>query len=60
MPTKTGEGPQRRELPRKLDRRDPTVLDLPNATVTKLIRSAKRRGYSTRGRITSDLPSGGG
>jgi RNA polymerase primary sigma factor len=62
MPTKTGERPQRRELPRKLVRRipvDPTVLDLPNAAVTKRIRSAKRRGYTTRGQINSDLSSEG-
>jgi RNA polymerase primary sigma factor len=33
------------------------VLDLPNAAVTKRIRSAKQRGYTTRGQIKSGLPS---
>jgi RNA polymerase primary sigma factor len=60
MATKTDERRQRRELPRKHGRRilaDPTVLDLPNAAVTKRIRSATQRAYATRGQISSDLRS---
>ena len=36
---------------------DSPVLDLSNAAVKKLIRSAKKRGYVTHDQINSVLPS---
>src|SRR6516162_3262844 len=60
MATKTNKRPQKRELPQIAGPRiptDPPLLDLPNAAVTKLTRSAKQRSYVTRDQIDAGLPS---
>jgi RNA polymerase primary sigma factor len=57
--TKTNTRPQKEELPQKEGPGippNPPLLDLPDAAVTKLIRSAKKRGYVTHDQINSVLP----
>jgi len=60
MATKTNKRPQKKELP-QIEcpgiPADPPLLDLPNAAVTKLTRSAKQPSYITRDQINSALPS---
>src|SRR5436309_11408265 len=61
MATKTNTRPQKKEdLPQKegpgISPNSP-LLDLPDAAVKKLIRSAKKRGYVTMDQINSVLPS---
>src|SRR6516165_11498180 len=60
MVSKTGETPQREEMPEKEGPEtlpDSPLLDLSDAAVKKLIRSAKKRGYVTHDQINSVLPS---
>jgi RNA polymerase primary sigma factor len=56
MASKTEETPQKEEMPEK---GGPETLphDLSSAAITKLIRSAKKRGYVTHDQINSVLPS---
>src|SRR4029077_4823114 len=56
MASKTEETPQKEEMPEK---EGPETLpdDLSDAAITKLIRSAKKRGYVTHDQINSVLPS---
>src|SRR5262249_41813065 len=56
MASKTEETPQKEEMPEKAG---PETLpdDLSGAAITKLIRSAKKRGYVTHDQINSVLPS---
>jgi RNA polymerase primary sigma factor len=56
MASKTEETPQKEEMPEKAG---PETLpdDLSDAAITKLIRSAKKRGYLTHDQINSVLPS---
>src|SRR5262245_50244236 len=56
MASKTEEAPQKEEMPEKAG---PEILphDLSDAAITKLIRSAKKRGYLTHDQINSVLPS---
>src|SRR5262249_10238368 len=61
MVSKTGETPQKEEMPEKDGPEtlpDSPLLDLSDAAVKKLIRSAKKRGYVTHDQINSMLPSG--
>src|SRR5215472_3062800 len=61
MVSKTGEMPQKEEMPEKEGPEtlpDSPLLDLSDAAVKKLIRSAKKRGYVTHDQINSVLPSG--
>jgi RNA polymerase primary sigma factor len=56
MATKTNATPQKEELPQKEGLGTPpdsALLDLSDATVTKLIRTAKKRGYVTHEQIKS-------
>src|SRR5262245_2585072 len=68
MASKTEETPQKEEMPDKqkeemADKEGPEtlpdspLLDLSDAVVKKLIRSAKKRGYVTHDQINSVLPS---
>src|SRR5262249_34199415 len=60
MASKTEETPQKEEMPEKEPPEtapDSPLLDLSNAAVKKLIRSAKKRGYVTHDQINSVLPS---
>src|SRR5262249_54875753 len=60
MASKTEETPQKKEMPEKEGPEtlpDSPLLDLSDAAVKKLIRSAKKRGYVTRDQINSVLPS---
>src|SRR5262245_17407875 len=60
MASKTEETPQKEELPEKEGPEtlpDSPLLDLFDAAVKKLIRSAKKRGYVTHDQINSVLPS---
>src|SRR5215467_6688110 len=60
MASKTEETPQKEEMPEKEDPEtlpDSPLLDLSDAVVKKLIRSAKKRGYVTHDQINSVLPS---
>src|SRR5262245_20407764 len=60
MASKTEETPQKEEMPAKEGPEtlpDSPLLDLSDAAVKKLIRSAKKRGYVTHDQINSVLPS---
>src|SRR5215831_14113306 len=60
MASKIQETPQKEEIPEKEGPEtlpDSPLLDLSNAAVKKLIRSAKKRGYVTHDQINSVLPS---
>ena len=60
MASKTEERPQKEEMPEKEGPEtlpDSPLLDLSDAAVKKLIRSAKKRGYVTHDQINSMLPS---
>src|SRR6516164_5234987 len=60
MASKIQETPQKEEIPEKEGPEtlpDSPLLDLSDAAVKKLIRSAKKRGYVTHDQITSVLPS---
>jgi RNA polymerase primary sigma factor len=60
MASKAEQTPQKEEMPEKEGPEtlpDSPLLDLSNAAVTKLIRSAKNRGYVTHDQINSVLPS---
>src|SRR5262245_37186528 len=60
MASKTEETPQKEEMPEKEGPEtlpDSPLLDLSDAVVKKLIRSAKKRGYVTHDQINSVLPS---
>ena len=60
MASKTEETPQKEEMPEKEGPEtlpDSPLLDLSDAVVKKLIRSAKKRGYVTHNQINSVLPS---
>src|SRR5262249_35025744 len=60
MVSKTGETPQKEEMPEKEGPEtlpDSPLLDLSDAAVKKLIRSAKKRGYVTPDQINSVVPS---
>ena len=60
MATKTDATPQKDELPEKEGPETPPdspLLDLSDAAVKKLIRTAKKRGYVTHDQINSVLPS---
>ena len=60
MATKTDTTPQKDELPEKDGSETPPdspLLDLSDAAVKKLIRTAKKRGYVTHDQINSVLPS---
>ncbi len=60
MATKTDTTPQKDELPEKEGPETPSdspLLDLSDAAVKKLIRTAKKRGYVTHDQINSVLPS---
>jgi RNA polymerase primary sigma factor len=60
MPTKTNATPQKEEVPKREAPETPPdspPLDLSDAVVKKLIRSAKKRGYVTHDQINSVLPS---
>src|SRR5215510_3872217 len=60
MASKTEETPQKEEIPEKEGPEtlpDSPLLDLSDAAVKKLIRSAKKRGYVTHDQINSVLPS---
>src|SRR5262245_65568201 len=56
MASKTEETPQKEEMPEKSG---PEILpdDPSDAAITKLIRSAKKRGYVTHDQLNSVLPS---
>src|SRR5215471_18270878 len=61
MASKIQETPQKEEIPEKEGLEtlpDSPLLDLSDAAVKKLIRSAKKRGYVTHDQINSVLPSG--
>ena len=56
MASKTEVTPQKEEVPEKEGLETPPdspLLDLPDAAIKKLIRSAKKRGYVTHGQINS-------
>ena len=60
MASKTEETPQKEEMQEKEGPEtlpDSPLLDLSDAVVKKLIRSAKKRGYVTHDQINSVLPS---
>src|SRR5262245_51270182 len=60
MASKIQETPQKEEIPEKEGPEtapDSPLLDLSDAAVKKLIRSAKKRGYVTHDQINSVLPS---
>src|SRR5499433_573068 len=60
MASKIQETPQKEEIPEKEGPEtlpDSPLLDLSDAAVKKLIRSAKKRGYLTHDQINSVLPS---
>src|SRR6202140_471328 len=60
MASKTKVMPQKEEILEKEGRETPPdspLLDLSNAAVKALIRTAKKRGYVTHGQINSVLPS---
>ena len=60
MASKTEETPQKEEMPAKEGPEtlpDSPLLDLSDAAVKKLIRSAKKRGYVTHDQVKSVLPS---
>src|SRR6516165_7611061 len=60
MASKTEETPQKGEMPEKEGPEtlpDSPLLDLSDAAVKKLIRSAKKRGYVTHDQVKSVLPS---
>ena len=60
MASKIQETPQKEEIPEKEGPEtlpDSPLLDLSDAAVKKLIRSAKERGYVTHDQINSVLPS---
>jgi RNA polymerase primary sigma factor len=60
MASKTEETPQKEEMPEKEGPEtlsDSPLLDLSDAAVKKLIRSAKKRGYVTHDQINLVLPS---
>ena len=60
MATKTNATPQKEEVPKKEGPETPPdspPLELSDAAVKKLIRSAKKRGYVTHDQINSVLPS---
>jgi RNA polymerase primary sigma factor len=60
MASKTEERPQKEEMPEKEGPEtapDSPLLDLSDAAVKKLIRSAKKRGYVTHDQVKSVLPS---
>ena len=60
MASKTEETPQKEEMQEKEGPEtlpDSPLLDLSDAAVKKLIRSAKKRGYVTHDQINSVLPS---
>src|SRR5262249_56062466 len=60
MGSKTEETPQKEEMPEKEGPEtlpDSPLLDLFDAAVKKLIRSAKKRGYVTHDQINTVLPS---
>ena len=60
MASKTEETPQKEEMQEKDGPEtlpDSPLLDLSDAVVKKLIRSAKKRGYVTHDQINSVLPS---
>jgi RNA polymerase primary sigma factor len=62
MASKTEETPQKEEMPEKEGPEtlpDSPRLDLSDAAIKELIRSAKKRGYVTRDQINSVLPSEG-
>src|SRR5262249_30812890 len=56
MASKTEETPQKEEMPEKA-RPETLPGDLLDAAITKLIRSAKKRGYVTHDQLNSVLPS---
>src|SRR5258706_10758193 len=56
MASKTEETPQKEEMPEKAGPETPPD-DLSDAAITKLIRSAKKRGYVTHDQLNSVLPS---
>src|SRR6516162_10047200 len=56
MASKIKEPPQKEEMPTKEGRETP-LLDLSDAAVKELIRSAKKRGYVTHGQINALLSS---
>ena len=56
MASKIKEPPQKEEMPEKEGRETP-LLDLPEATVNELIRTAKKRGYVTHDQINALLAS---
>src|SRR6516162_3218910 len=56
MASKIKEPPQKEEMPTKEGRETP-LLDLPDAAVKELIRSAKKRGYVTHDQINALLSS---
>src|SRR5438067_13164093 len=60
MANKTKVTPQKDKVPEKEGQETPSdspLLDLSDAAVKKLIRSAKKRGYVTHDQINSVLPS---
>ena len=60
MANKTKVTPQKEEMPEKEGRETPPgspLLDLSDAAVKKLIRSAKKRGYVTHDQINALLSS---
>src|ERR1035437_3651202 len=60
MASKTNATPQKEEVPKKEGPETPTdrpLLDLLDAAVKKLIRSAKKRGYVTHDQINALLSS---
>src|SRR6266513_4381611 len=60
MASKTEETPQKEEMPEKEGPEplpESPLLDLSDAAVKKLIRSAKKRGYVTHDQINLVLPS---
>src|SRR6516164_4188695 len=56
MASKIKEPPQKEEMPEKEGRETP-LLDLPDAAVKELIRTAKKRGYVTHDLINALLAS---
>src|SRR5215471_5687902 len=56
MASKIKEPPQKEEIPEKEGRETP-LLDLPDAAVKELTRTAKRRGYVTHDQINALLAS---
>ena len=60
MASKTEVTPQKEEVPENEGLETPPdspPLDLPDAAIKKLIRTAKKRGYVTHDQINSVLPS---